>query len=109
MSNICKESKYLLIDFWASSCGPCRKENPNIVKAYNEFHSRGFNIIGVSTDTKRENWLNAIEKDGLNWTNVCNMKKWKDNEIVQLYALRQQSENLLLDSTGIQYQPGSLL
>ncbi len=100
MSEICKESKYLLIDFWASGCGPCRKENPNIVRAYNRFHDKGLNIIGVSTDTNKENWLNAIENDGLIWTNVCNLKKWKDNEIVQLYALRQQSENLLLDNTG---------
>lgn len=101
MTNICKNSKYLLIDFWASGCGPCRKENPNIVKAFNRFHNKGLNIIGVSTDTKKENWLNAIEKDGLIWINLCNFKKWKNNEIVQLYALRQQSENVLLDNKGM--------
>ncbi len=101
MSEICKQSKYLLIDFWSSGCGPCRRENPNIVKAYNRFHSKGLNILGVSTEDIKEDWLRAIEEDGLNkWDNVCNLKKWNDNEIVNLYALRQSSENVLLDNTG---------
>lgn len=101
MSQICKESKYLLIDFWASSCSPCRIENKNLVKIYKKFHDKGLNILSVSTDVVKEDWLEAIEKDSIDkWVNVCNLKKWDNNEIVKLYVLQQVSENLLIDNTG---------
>ncbi len=101
MSSLLKSNKYLLIDFWASSCGSCRKENKNMLRAYRKFHDKGLNILSISTDFNKNDWLNAIKQDSLEWINVCDFTKWNKNEIVQLYALRQSSENLLLDSTGL--------
>jgi len=95
-----KASKYLLLDFWASNCGPCRIENRNIVLAYERFHEQGFEVLGVSTDTRKKAWLAAIEKDGLTWTNVCALEAWNENDIVSKYALRQVSQNFLLDASG---------
>lgn len=100
LSDKYSDTKYLLLDFWASTCGPCRKENKHILEAYNKYHKKGFDVFGVSTDTKKELWIDAIEKDGLVWTNTCNLKKWNNNELVKTYALRQMSANFLLDSTG---------
>ena len=100
LSDKYSDTKYLLLDFWASTCGPCRKENKNILEAYKKYHDQGFDVFGVSTDTRKELWLNAIEKDGLPWTNTCNLKKWNHNELVKTYALRQVSANFLLDHSG---------
>jgi len=90
----------LLIDFWSSTCAPCRKENPNIRTAYNLYRDRGFEIHGVSTDTRKELWLQAVEEDRLNWKNVCSLKEWGDNDVVAAYALRRVSQNFLLDKNG---------
>jgi len=95
-----KASEYLFLDFWASHCGPCRLENKNIRKAYSLYHEKGFDVLGVSTDTRREHWLGAIDMDSLSWTNLCSLMEWKENEVVQLYALRQTSQNFLLDRSG---------
>jgi len=91
---------YTLVDFWASWCGPCRRENPNIVAAYKEFHDKGFNIIGISLDKKKENWIKGIKDDNLNWIQVSDLLFW-NSEIAKLYGVRAIPANYLVDSKGI--------
>jgi peroxiredoxin len=93
--------KYVLVDFWASWCGPCRAENPNVVKAYNEYKDKGFTVLGVSLDQpgKRDAWLSAIQHDGLAWTQVSDLKFW-NNAVVLLYNISAIPVNLLLDPQG---------
>lgn len=91
--------KYVLVDFWASWCGPCRQENPNIVKAYNQFKDKGFTILGVSLDQKKEPWLKAIEKDQLTWAHVSDLKYWQ-NEVAVQYGINAIPASFLLDPNG---------
>src|SRR3990167_3264257 len=96
-----KESlgKVTIIDFWASWCGPCRAENPNVVELYNELHSKGLNIIGVSLDEDATKWKNAIAKDKLTWTQVSNLKGWKD-PIALTYKVEEIPSTFILDAKG---------
>jgi peroxiredoxin len=93
-------SKLLLIDFWAGWCAPCRRENPNVVKVYNEFHRKGFDIFGVSLDQRKEEWVKAIADDKLTWTHVSDLKYW-DNAAAKLYAVNSIPANFLLDENGV--------
>jgi Peroxiredoxin len=90
---------YILLDFWAAWCPPCRQENPNIVAAYQKYKGEGFNVFGVSLDHTKEAWLAAIEKDELTWPHVSDLKYW-DNSAAALYGVRAIPASLLLDSEG---------
>jgi peroxiredoxin len=93
--------KYLLIDFWASWCGPCRVENPNVVKAFHKYKDKGFDILGVSLDRswEKEKWLKAIHDDQLAWTQVSDLKFW-ENEVAKQFGIRAIPQNFLLDPEG---------
>lgn len=93
------KGKITLIDFWASWCGPCRAENPNVVKAYKKFHDKGFEILAVSLDNKKEKWIQAIQQDGLQWTHVSDLKGW-ESSINTLYGISSIPANYLLDAEG---------
>ncbi|ANE49818.1 TlpA disulfide reductase family protein [Flavisolibacter tropicus] len=91
--------KYVLIDFWASWCGPCRRENPNVVKAYEKFKDKNFTVLGVSLDQEKDAWVKAIEKDKLHWTQVSDLQFWS-NAVAQLYRVQSIPQNFLIDPNG---------
>ena len=91
--------KYTLVDFWAGWCRPCRAENPNIVRVYNKYKDKGFTVFGVSLDRTEEQWLRAIEQDGLEWAHVSNVRYF--DEIAALYNVRGIPASFLLDENGI--------
>jgi peroxiredoxin len=93
-------TKLLLVDFWASWCAPCRVENPNIVAVYNDYKDKGFDVYGVSFDTNKDKWLEAIEADKLTWTHVSDLKGW-GNEAGKLYGVQSIPHSILLDENGI--------
>jgi peroxiredoxin len=94
--------RYVLLDFWASWCGPCRQENPNLLKAYAQYKEKGFEILGVSLDNKdgKKAWMDAIQKDGLLWPQVSDLNSWS-NAVALAYGVRAVPQNYLIDPQGI--------
>lgn len=94
------KGKYVLVDFWAKWCGPCRKENPNVVKAYNEFKDKNFEVLGVSLDRSKDDWVQAIEQDGLTWTHVSDLKYF-ESQAAQDYNINAIPFSVLIDPNGV--------
>lgn len=94
------KGKYVLLDFWASWCGPCRAENPNVLKAYNKFKDKNFTVLGVSLDDKADKWKEAIKQDGMPWIQVSDLKGWR-NEVAQEYGIQAIPFSFLIDPQGI--------
>ncbi len=93
------KGKYVLVDFWASWCGPCRHENPAVVAAYNQFKNKNFTILSVSLDQNKDKWKQAILADNLTWTHVSDLKYWQ-NEAARLYRIQSIPANMLIDPAG---------
>ncbi|NQX40057.1 Peroxiredoxin [Pedobacter steynii] len=94
------KGKYVLVDFWASWCGPCRGENPNVLKAYNDFKDKGFTVLGVSLDDSGDKWKKAVQEDKMPWTQVSDLKGWK-NEVSTYYGIQGIPSNYLVDPNGV--------
>ncbi len=93
------KGKYVLIDFWASWCGPCRRENPNVVALYKKYKDKGFDVFGVSLDRDRDAWLRAIEQDGLTWHHISDLQGWR-SEHAALYSVNSIPQTILIDPQG---------
>ena len=93
------KGKYVLVDFWASWCGPCRAENPNVVVAYRKYSSKNFTVLGVSLDKNKASWIEAIKTDHLTWTHISDLKHWA-SVAVPLYGFTGIPYNVLIDPQG---------
>ena len=93
------KGKYVLLDFWAAWCGPCRQENPNVVQAFHKYKEKGFTVLGVSLDRERKDWLKGVRDDKLTWTNVSELKYFESPTAV-LYGIESIPRNFLLDPNG---------
>jgi len=91
--------KYVLVDFWASWCGPCRQENPNLLAAFNKYKNKNFTVFGVSLDQNKQKWIDAIEMDSLTWTNVSDLQGWQ-NAVAQQFKIFSIPQNFLIDPYG---------
>ncbi len=93
------KGQYVLVDFWASWCGPCRQEMPNLVANYEKYHGKGFEIVGVSFDQKKEAWVNSIQKLGMKWPQISDLKGWKC-AAAEVYGVSSIPSNILVDPDG---------
>jgi peroxiredoxin len=98
-SSFSLKGNYVLLDFWASWCKPCREENPNVVKLYKRYHKRGFEILGISLDESKDRWIEAIKKDGLPWHHVSDLKGL-NSAVIRLYDVEAIPMTLMLDKDG---------
>ena len=99
LSDIVSKNKMTMVDFWASWCGPCRAEMPHVVKAYKDFHSKGLEIVGVSLDERKDDWLNAVKELNMNWPQMSDLKGW-NSKAAQLYHIQGIPASVLINQNG---------